>query len=148
MRAAVKGGYTAVNLMANTNPVCSDMETVRYIRRKAEAMGLVDVHQCVSVTKNFDGQTVDHLKELDGTVKLLSEDGKGVMSNHVMAQAMKIAKEKGMTVLSHAEDMEISPYDYRAGGEHRHRTAYSPGKISGCTASYVPCFHRGMQWAR
>ena len=42
-RAAAKGGYTAVNLMANTNPVCSDMETVRYIRRKAEAMGLVDV---------------------------------------------------------------------------------------------------------
>ena len=37
-RAAVKGGYTAVNLMANTNPVCSDMETVRYIRRKAEAI--------------------------------------------------------------------------------------------------------------
>ena len=50
-RAAAKGGYTAVNLMANTNPVCSDMETVRYIRRKAETMGLVDVHQCVSVTK-------------------------------------------------------------------------------------------------
>ena len=28
-RAAVKGGYTAVNLMANTNPVCSDMEIGR-----------------------------------------------------------------------------------------------------------------------
>lgn len=139
-RAAAKGGYTAVNLMANTNPVCSDMETVRYIRRKAEAMGLVDVHQCVSVTKNFDGQTVDHLKELDGTVKLLSEDGKGVMSNHVMAQAMKIAKEKGMTVLSHAEDMEISPYDYRlaeniATAQHIHLAKYLGARLHMCHVS-------------
>ena len=73
----------------------------------------MDVHQCVSVTEGFDGRTVEHLKKLDSTVKLISEDGKGVMSNHVMAQAMKIAKEKRMTILSHAEDMEISPYDYR-----------------------------------
>ena len=112
-RAAAKGGYTAVNLMANTNPVCSSMETVRYVREKAQKLGLVEVHQCVSVTEGFDGKTVSHLRALDETVKLISEDGKGVMSNHVMAQAMKIAKEKGLTVLSHAEDMEISPYDYR-----------------------------------
>ena len=112
-RAAAKGGYTAVNLMANTNPVCSSMETVRYVREKAQKLGLVEVHQCVSVTEGFDGKTVSHLQALDETVKLISEDGKGVMSNHVMAQAMKIAKEKGLTVLSHAEDMEISPYDYR-----------------------------------
>lgn len=112
-RAAARGGYTAVNLMANTNPVCSHMDTVRYVLEKARKVGLVDVHQCVSVTENFDGKTIDHLHELDGSVRMISEDGKGVMSNHVMTQAMKIAKEKGWTVLSHAEDMEISPYDYR-----------------------------------
>ena len=90
-RAAAKGGYTAVNLMANTNPVCSDMETVRYVRQKAEQNGLAEVHQCVSVTKDFDGRTVEHLKELDDTVRLISEDGKGVMSNLIMARAMEIA---------------------------------------------------------
>ncbi len=51
-----------MNLMANTNPVCSDMETVHYVRQKAESIGLVDVHQCVSVTEGFDGRTVEHLK--------------------------------------------------------------------------------------
>lgn len=112
-RAAAAGGYTAVNTMANTFPVCSSMETVEYVRRKAEEAGLVEVHQCVSVTENFDGRTTEHLRRLDGTVKLVSEDGKGVQSNHVMAQAMRIAREKGLVVLSHAEDMEISPYDYR-----------------------------------
>lgn len=139
-RAAARGGYTAVNLMANTNPVCSDMETVRYVREKARKIGLVDVHQCVSVTKNFDGRTTDHLKALDESVKLISEDGKGVMSNHVMAQAMKIAKEKGMTILSHAEDMEISPYDYRlaeniATVQHIHLAEYLGARLHMCHVS-------------
>ena len=139
-RAAAKGGYTAVNLMANTNPVCSDMETVHYVRQKAESIGLVDVHQCVSVTEGFDGRTVEHLKKLDSTVKLISEDGKGVMSNHVMAQAMKIAKEKGMTILSHAEDMEISPYDYRlaeniATVQHIHLAEYLGARLHMCHVS-------------
>ncbi len=139
-RAAVKGGYTAVNLMANTNPVCSDMETVRYVRKKAEEIGLVDVHQCVSVTKAFDGRTTEHLNELDKTVRLISEDGKGVMSNYVMAQAMKIAKRKGLTILSHAEDMELSPFDYRlaeniATVQHIHLAGYLGARLHMCHVS-------------
>ena len=139
-RAAAKGGYTAVNLMANTNPVCSDMKTVRYVQQKAQQIGLVEVHQCVSVTKNFDGRTIDHLKSLDETVRLISEDGKGVMSNLVMAQAMEIAREKGLTVLSHAEDMELSPIDYRlaeniATVQHIHLAQYLGARLHMCHVS-------------
>ncbi|MCI9405988.1 MAG: dihydroorotase [Oscillospiraceae bacterium] len=139
-RAAAKGGYTAVNLMANTNPVCSDMETVRYVRQKAEQIGLAEVHQCVSVTKDFDGRTVEHLKELDDTVRLISEDGKGVMSNLIMARAMEIAKEKGLIVLSHAEDMELSSTDYRlaeniATVQHIHLSQYLGARLHMCHVS-------------
>lgn len=111
--AAAAGGFCAVNAMANTNPVCSGMDTVRYVREQAEKIGLIEVHQSVSVTENFDGKTLSHLEHLGDEVKLLSEDGKGVMSNHVFLQALKKAKENGRVILSHAEDMDISPYDYR-----------------------------------
>ena len=111
--AAAAGGYCAVNLMANTDPVCSHMDVVEEVLQKAEDCGLVQVHQCVSVTENFDGETTSHLQELDGRVKLLSEDGKGVMKNAVMERAMRFAASRHMAVLSHAEDMDISPYDYR-----------------------------------
>ena len=62
------------------------------------------------------------------------------MSNHVMAQAMKIAKEKGMTVLSHAEDMEISPYDYRlaeniATAQHIDLAKYLGARLHMCHVS-------------
>lgn len=33
-RAAVKGGYTMVNLMANTKPICSSNKEVEYVLEK------------------------------------------------------------------------------------------------------------------
>jgi len=112
-RAAVKGGYTAVNLMANTNPVCSTMDTVRYVQKKAGSIGLVDVHQCVSVTRGFDGKDISHIDSLEASVRFISEDGKGVQEDRVMLKAMEKAREKGITIISHAENMDISPVDWR-----------------------------------
>lgn len=111
--AALKGGYTLVNLMGNTNPICSSMDTVKYVLNKAEQLDLVDVHQTVSITENFDGHTLEHLDTLDNRVKFISDDGKGVKSNIVMYKAMIKAKEKGLTIMTHAEDDELTPIDYR-----------------------------------
>lgn len=114
-KAAVKGGYTGVCLMANTKPVCSSKETLEYIRNKAEEVGLVDVHQCVSVTKDFDGKTLSHLEELkdDKKIKAISDDGKGVMDNLTMLKALEMTKKYGWVLMSHAEDSQFSKMDMR-----------------------------------
>lgn len=111
--AAVKGGYTAVNLMANTKPVCSSMDTVEYVREKGDRLGLVDIHQAVSVTRDFDGFDTSHLDSLNETVKFISDDGKGVLRDVVMLDAMKKAAKMGITIISHAENEEITPIDSR-----------------------------------
>ncbi len=113
MKAAAAGGYTFVNLMANTKPVISSMEQVIENRETARKIGLCDIHQSVSLTKDFDGKTLTHLVTLDNGVLFLSDDGKGVMSNKTMYDAMKIALEKEYVICSHAEDMDLSPIDYR-----------------------------------
>ena len=89
--AAAAGGYTFVNLMPNTKPVCSTPEIARAVEAEAKRIGLCDANQTVSITKDFDG----------------------VMNNAVMARVFAIATERGLTVMSHAEDREISPWDYR-----------------------------------
>lgn len=109
--AAVRGGYTAVNLMANTNPVCSNMEVVNYVLNRAKEIGLIDVHQSVSITNGFDGHSIYHLDNIDESVKIISDDGNGVESNRVMLQAMLKAVEKNLIIISHAEDRELSLYD-------------------------------------
>lgn len=111
--AALKGGYTLVNLMGNTNPICSSMETVEYVLNKAKELDLVDVHQTVSITKDFDGHTLEHLDRLDNRVKFISDDGKGIKSNIAMYKAMTKAKEKELTIMTHAEDDNLTPIDYR-----------------------------------
>ncbi len=106
-KAALKGGYTFVNLMGNTKPIVSNMEIVNYVLDRANKLDLIDIHQVVSITKNFDGETLAHLDELDNRVKLISDDGKGVQSNLIMYKAMLKAKEKGLILIAHEEDKEI-----------------------------------------
>ena len=111
--AAAAGGYTFVNLMPNTKPVCSSADIAHSVMAEAERIGLCAANQTVSITQNFDGHTLDHLKTLPEDLKFITEDGKGVQSGNVMAKAFAIAAQRGLTVMSHAEDMDISPWDYR-----------------------------------
>ena len=111
--AAAAGGYTFVNLMPNTKPVCSTPEIAHAVEAEAKRIGLCDANQTVSITKDFDGKTIDHLLTLPEDIKFITEDGNGVMNNAVMARVFAIATERGLTVMSHAEDREISPWDYR-----------------------------------
>ena len=111
--AAAAGGYTFVNLRPNTKPVCSSAAIAHRVMAEAERVGLCGANQTVSITENFDGHTLDHLKTLPEDLKFITEDGKGVQSGAVMARAFAIAAQRGLVIMSHAEDMDISPWDYR-----------------------------------
>ncbi len=113
-KAALRGGYTGVNAMANTNPIASKMETIDYVLNRSKELDLIDLHQTASLTYEFDGKTLDHIDRLDREkVKFLSDDGMGVVSNKVVYDAMIKAKERDFTIMTHAEDMELTPIDYR-----------------------------------
>lgn len=112
-RAAVRGGYTAVNLMANTKPVCSSMSIIDKVLKKCEKIGLVDVHQCASITQDLLGMSIEHLWQLTTAVRFISDDGKGVSDSRIMLKAMVAAKEKNLTIISHAENKELVEIDTR-----------------------------------
>lgn len=114
-KAAVKGGYTAACLMANTSPICSNYDVLNHVRTRAEEVGLIDIHQCVSVTENFKGSSIEHLKNFkdDKKVKAISDDGVGVMDSSIMMKAMEVANENNWVVMSHAEDKTFSKIDMR-----------------------------------
>ena len=114
-KAAVKGGYTGVCLMANTYPVCSNYEVLNTIRNRAKEVGLIDIHQCISITDGFSGDNIDHLENFkyDKDLIAISDDGFGVMDSSVMMKAMQLAKENNWIVMSHAEDETFSKIDMR-----------------------------------
>lgn len=113
-KAAVRGGFTTVNLMGNTNPVCSNMNVVNHVINRAKEVDLIDVHQCVSITNNFDGKDLSHLDNIDtDVVRIVTDDGKGVLNSRTMLDAMIKAEELGLIIGVHAEDEQITPYSFR-----------------------------------
>ncbi len=113
-RAAVRGGYTAVNLMPNTNPVVSSLEQARDVERRIAQLNLVRANQCISMTIDEKGDDCSHLRRLEaGSVPFVSDDGKGVNRSDVMEEIFKICKEKNFLIMAHEEDARYSPQDLR-----------------------------------
>ena len=114
-KAALRGGYTGVCLMANTKPICSSKEVLEEVRNREKELNLIDLQQCISITKGFNGKDISHLNDFsnDDKVKAISDDGVGVMDSEVMYKAMLKAKEYDWIIMSHAEDHKFSHIDMR-----------------------------------
>ncbi|MGY5238913.1 dihydroorotase [Clostridium tertium] len=114
-KAALRGGYTGVCLMGNTKPICSSKEVLEEVRNREKELNLIDLHQCISVTKGFNGKDITHLDNFanDNRLKAISDDGVGVMDSEIMYKAMLKAKEHGWVIMSHAEDHSFSDIDMR-----------------------------------
>lgn len=109
-KAAIRGGYTTVTLMGNTNPISSSIEIIDMVENKAKSIGLVDAYQAATITKNLDGKTLSHLDEFEGKdrIKVITDDGKGVCDSNIMYKAMLRAKKNDWIIMSHAEDHDLS----------------------------------------
>ena len=107
-RAAARGGYTTVLAMPNTTPPVDDADGVRYVHEKAKRVGLVNVLQVGAETKGMQGKELTDMAAMkkEGIVAV-SEDGKSVMDSGLMYEAMKLAKDNDLTVLSHCEDASL-----------------------------------------
>lgn len=111
-KAALKGGFTSVLLMGNTKPTVSSVEVYEDIMKRAKDLDLIDINQVYTITKNFDGKTLDHLDNLPKSVKFISDDGHGVDDDLTMYKAMLKAKELGVNMTLHEEARGVSPIDY------------------------------------
>lgn len=111
-KAALKGGFTSVLLMGNTKPTVSSVEIYEDIMKRAKDLDLIDINQVYTITKDFDGKTLDHLDNLPKSVKFISDDGHGVDDDLTMYKAMLKAKELGVNMTLHEEVRTVSPIDY------------------------------------
>jgi len=112
--AAIKGGYTAVNLMPNTSPVCNSLTQAQEIEKRAKEISGIMVNQTLSMTKDLEGMDITHLIDIQkNEILFITDDGKGVQDDLVMMQIFELCREKNITVLSHAEDARYSETDTR-----------------------------------
>ena len=106
--AAVKGGFTQICCMPNTNPVTDNTVVVSYIKHKAQEVGLCKVHPIGAITKGSKGEQLAEIGEMKkaGAVAI-SDDGVSVKNARLMRLAMEYASGFNVKCLCHCEDKEL-----------------------------------------
>lgn len=106
-RAAAAGGYTAVSVMANTDPVCDCPDVARYIHDRAREAGLVEIFPVGAITCGLRGETLSDMDGLAPYVWAFSDDGCGVQRDDVMLSACRRAASLGLPLIEHSETQGI-----------------------------------------
>ncbi len=107
--AAAAGGFTTVCGMPNTNPVNDTPVVTGTIRDRVHATGLVRVHPIGAITKGLQGKEPADLRGLRAAgCVAVSDDGRPVMDDAVMRQAMLEARALNLPVVDHCEDLSLA----------------------------------------
>ncbi|MBA3071322.1 MAG: dihydroorotase [Nitrospirae bacterium] len=107
--AAVKGGFTTVCSMPNTNPVNDNSSVTDFIIRKAIQEGACTVYPIGAITKGQKGEELAEMGIMysEGCVAF-SDDGKPVMSSLIMRRALEYSRTFNVPIISHCEDINLS----------------------------------------
>lgn len=108
LRAAARGGFTAVLPMPNTSPPTDTPEMVRMLIERARALGGTRIYPVPAATRGRRGQRVGNLDALRAAGAVaFSDDGSAVADDRVMADLLRRCAVLGVPVSQHAEDPAI-----------------------------------------
>lgn len=102
-KAALKGGYTSICAMANTNPVCDNKELIKGIKKEYKELDLIDLIQICAVTKNLEGSSLVDFNDIKEETKFFSDDGKTILDEQIMIKALKESKKENFKILTHCQ---------------------------------------------
>jgi dihydroorotase len=108
-RAAAAGGFTAVCAMPNTDPVTDNQAAVGFIVRQSVRAGLARVYPIGAVSVGQKGERLAEFGEMVGAGAVaVSDDGKPVVSGHLMRTALEYARTFHIPVADHCEEPTLA----------------------------------------
>jgi dihydroorotase len=106
--AAAAGGFTTVCPMPNTTPVNDHAEITRWMQ-SPERQAMVKVRPIAAATLGSNGQTLTDFPALaQAGAVAVSDDGRPILGDAIMRDALKAAHALGIPVIQHAEDTRMS----------------------------------------
>ncbi len=107
--AAVAGGFTSVCCMPNTKPVNDESPVTQLIKMKSGEAGRANVYPIGAITKGSAGRELTDFRALkEAGCVAVSDDGRPVMDDRLMRQAMQQASDLDLPVIDHCEDLLLS----------------------------------------
>ena len=103
-KAAIKGGYTDLLAMANTNPVIDNKTLITEIIEKNNSLGMTRLLQVSAVTKGLNGKDLVDFEKNRKATRFFSDDGKNIDDEQIMREALLASKEHDFIILDHSEE--------------------------------------------
>lgn len=108
-RAAAAGGFTAVCAMPNTDPVTDNQAAVGFIVRQALRADFARVFPIGAISVGQRGERLAEFGEMVGAGAVaVSDDGRPVVSSHLMRTALEYARTFGIPVADHCEEPTLA----------------------------------------
>jgi len=108
-RAAAAGGFTAICAMPNTEPVTDNQAAVGFIIRQATRAAAARVHPIGAISVGQKGESLAEFGEMVGAGAVaVSDDGRPVVSAHLMRTALEYAQTFGIPVIDHCEELTLA----------------------------------------
>jgi dihydroorotase len=106
--AAAAGGFTSVCCMPNTQPVVDSPEWVTWMQQP-ERGAVVNVFPIAAATHASKGAVLTDFRALQraGAVGV-TDDGKPILNDTVMREALRLSSEISIPVIQHAEDTRVT----------------------------------------
>ncbi|WP_051273614.1 dihydroorotase [Desulfotruncus alcoholivorax] len=106
--AAVRGGFTGVACMPNTNPVADNAAIIEFIKNKALEAGRCGVYPVGAITRGSQGKEMAELAGMrESGAVAFSDDGQPVKDAWMMRLAMQYCKMLGAVIISHCEEKSL-----------------------------------------
>jgi dihydroorotase len=95
--------------MANTNPAIDSVETASSLKRRADALGLINLYPAISLSKGMNGKELSPYLSNEAAETpaykppLISEDGKDIADDDLFAAALRKAAARDTVVSCHCD---------------------------------------------
>ena len=107
-RAAAAGGFTSVACMPNTAPALDEPARIAWVLERARKVGAARVHPVAAITLGLLGERLTDLAALvEAGAVAFSDDGRPVARAGLMRHALAYARDLGVPVITHAEDLDL-----------------------------------------
>ncbi|MDI6872842.1 dihydroorotase [Candidatus Solincola sp.] len=126
LEAAVRGGFTAVCCMPNTDPPLDNAPLVEDLVLRARGLGLADLFPVGCVTRGREGKELAEMGLMFASaarVRAFSDDGDPVVDSGLMRRALQYVRRFGGVIISHPEDVSLS----RGGQVNEGRVSFALG---------------------
>ena len=108
-RAAVRGGFTSVLSMPNTEPPIDNPKTAKLLKEIIDRDALCNVYIAGAITQGREGKKLTdfNLMKKEGIIAV-TDDGSSVEDDSIMTEALKKAAAASVIVIDHCEDKKLS----------------------------------------